>query len=406
MRIVVAAVSSNLSMSGVSRHAANLVRCLLIRPEISAVDVLVAAWEYKYVSEAVNRTDKRLKIRAVQLRTGNLNRNLWYYRTLPSIARQLRADIVHIAYPSPIQKGAFDCPVITTLHDLYPYVIPSNFGFPKVYFNRLILKQCLRNADAIACVSDSTRLQLAKSMPKALAKAVTVRNCTEAAPIARKPSFAMTWTGQPFLLCVAQHRHNKNILVALRAFKSLLSSGKIESGMHFLLVGMPGPDTAKINKFIRGAGIGKPVVLVSGISDAEMNWCYRNCELLLAPSIVEGFGLPLVEGLAAGCRIVCSDIPAFREIGTGACRFVELGADAEEQFAATILESLGKRRPLPIQLASLSPAVIAAQYLKQYRTLLNSWGRSLNSPTNAITLSEEDKGPEPKPTAVPSRVES
>jgi glycosyltransferase involved in cell wall biosynthesis len=396
MRIVVAAVSSNLCMSGVSRHAANLVRCLLTRSEITAVDVLVATWEYKYVSEAVSRTDKRLHIHAVPLRTGNLSRNIWYYRTLPELARQLRADIVHIAYPSPIQKGAFGCPVITTLHDLYPYVIPSNFGFPKVCFNRMILKQCLRNADAIACVSDSTRLQLGKSMPKALAKAVTVHNCTEAAPIAVKPSFAIKWADQPFLLCVAQHRHNKNILVALRAFKTLLSSGAIESGMHFLLVGMPGPETTKIERFIQSSGIGKRVALVSGISDGEMNWCYRNCELLVAPSIVEGFGLPIAEGLAAGCRIVCSDIPAFREIGAGTCRFVELGADTDKQFAGAILECLGKKRPLPIQLASLSPIAIAAEYLKQYRTVVNSWRRSVSSPTNTTTQSGEDERSESK----------
>ena len=53
------------------------------------------------------------------------------------------------------------------------------------------------------------------------------------------------------------------------------------------------------------------VMLVSGISDAEMQWCYRNCDLLLAPSTIEGFGLPVAEALLAGCRIVCSDIPPF-----------------------------------------------------------------------------------------------
>src|SRR5690242_16739944 len=112
MRVVVAAISSNRSMSGVSRHAANLVRCLLSRSEISALHVLVGEWEQKYVNEAIGRHDSRLHLHVVPIGPGTLGRNLWYYRTLPAIARQLHADIVHIAYPSPIRRGAFGCPVV------------------------------------------------------------------------------------------------------------------------------------------------------------------------------------------------------------------------------------------------------------------------------------------------------
>ena len=406
MRIVVAAVSSNLCMSGASRHAANLVKSLLTRSEISAVHVLVAAWEHRYVTEAINRTDSRLHIHAVPLQPGNLRRNLWYYRTLPAIAEQLRASIVHLAYPSPIQRGAFHCPVITTLHDLYPYDVPSNFGFPKVYLNRIVLRHCLRSADAIACVSESTRLQLGERIPEALAKAVTVNNCIEPAPIAVRPSFAMNLANRPFLLCVAQHRRNKNILVALRAFKNLLSSGAIDSGMHFVLVGMPGPETLRIERFIQTSGIKRQVVMISGISDAEMSWCYRNCELLLAPSIIEGFGLPIAEGLVAGCRIVCSDIPAFREIAGTACRFVELGPDAEEGFEAAMIECLGRRRPLPVQLRNLSPTVVAEQYLKLYRTTSRLRRDPARPALKAAGSPGDDKAAEPKGATVPSRAQS
>ena len=176
MRIVVAAVSSNLAMSGVSRHAANLVKGLLTRPDVSALHLLVAPWEYNYVCESISRKDARLHVHPVQLKRGTLRRNLWYYRTLPLLAEQLHADIVHVAYPSPIHASAFPCPVVVTLHDLYPYDIPSNFGFPKVLFNQIVLRQCLHNANAIACVSESTRLRLGEKLPKAVSKAVTIYN--------------------------------------------------------------------------------------------------------------------------------------------------------------------------------------------------------------------------------------
>jgi hypothetical protein len=54
----------------------------------------------------------------------------------------------------PSIQARFSCPILLTLHDLYPYEVPSNFGLPKVLFNRFILQQCLRSATSIACVSD------------------------------------------------------------------------------------------------------------------------------------------------------------------------------------------------------------------------------------------------------------
>jgi glycosyltransferase involved in cell wall biosynthesis len=372
VNLAIAAVSSNHAMSGVSRHAANLVRGLLTRPEVSTLHLLVAPWEYQYVCASIARADSRLHVHSIALGPGSLHRNLWYYRTLPAVAEQLRADLVHIAYPSPIQSAAFRCPTVVTLHDLYPFDIPSNFGFPKVLFNRMILRQSLRNASAIACVSDSTRLRLGLRIPEAMPKAVTVCNCVEDGPIPVKPPFAASWNNDPFLLCVAQHRRNKNVLLALRSFRRVLEEGGVSPRTRLVVVGMPGPETSRIYKFVQTSHLSQRVAFVSGISDAELHWCYRNCELLLAPSIVEGFGLPVVEAQLAGCRVVCSDIPAFREADGGSCRFVELGSDAEEQFARAAVSSLRERRPVPARLPHLSPARIAEQYVRLYIRVLAS----------------------------------
>jgi glycosyltransferase involved in cell wall biosynthesis len=260
--------------------------------------------------------------------------------------------------------------VVTTLHDLYPYDIPTNFGFPKVLINRLILRQCLRNAAAIACVSDSTRIRLGLRMPDVLPKAITICNSVEGGPVPAMPSFVASWDNAPFLLCVAQHRRNKNVLLALRAFKRIVAAGQISPATRLVIVGMPGPESGKIYGFVRASGLSERVILVRGISDAEMSWCYRKCELLLAPSIVEGFGLPVVEAQLAGCRIVCSDIPAFREVGSSACRFVELTPDAEKEFATAIVASLRERRALPAHLPHLSPSLISEQYIRLYHRVL------------------------------------
>jgi glycosyltransferase involved in cell wall biosynthesis len=268
-----------------------------------------------------------------------------------------------------------------TLHDLYPYDIPQNFGFPKVFFNRLVLQECVRSADAIACVSESTRLSLTARMPQAISnKAVTVYNCVEPSVAAVKPSFLDDWAGDPFFLCVAQHRRNKNILLLLQTFKELLSSQRITSPSRLLIVGMSGPETAQIYHYIHESGLRQHVMLTSGITDSELQWCYRNCEVLLAPSVIEGFGLPVAEALLAGCRVVCSDIPAFRELGANLCRFVALGPEQVEAFASAVCDAVKERRPSPIALPKLSPTVVANQYMRIYGVVAATFTSSSRSP--------------------------
>jgi glycosyltransferase involved in cell wall biosynthesis len=370
MKIVIAAVSSATGLSGVTRHAANVARCLLTRSEISAVHVVGAPWQHRLFCDAVSRTDERLHIHSVPLGVGTLARNLWYYKDLPAVATQLEADVVHLAYPVPLNRSAFHCPTVVSLHDLYPYDAPANFGFPKVLFNRRILWQSLRAADAIATVSDHTLQHLAGRAPVSiLAKAVRIYNCVEPVSIQTPLS---GWSGAPFFLCVAQHRWNKNILLTIQVFQRLLQNRRIDSESELLIVGVPGPETPQIRRFLRTAGLHPKVTLISGIRDAEMQWCYRNCELLLAFSSVEGFGLPVAEALLAGCRIVCSDIGAFRELQAESCHYVPLTANAAEQFAQTIPTVLAEPRSKPIPMPQLSVPVIADQYVQLYRRLMRA----------------------------------
>ena len=248
---------------------------------------------------------------------------------------------------------------------------PRNFGPLKGIINRELMHQCLRSVDAIACVSESTRTRLMQRFGAPLSrKAVTIFNSVEPvlATAARRPPELSG--NESFLLCVAQHRQNKNIPLALRVFERLLQSRVLREDARLLVVGIPGPDTRLIQMHIRQAGLERRVTLLSGISDAELQWCYRNCELLLAPSSIEGFGLPVAEALLAGCPVVCSDIPAFREIGGDLCRYVAFGENIVERYEHAVRERLAEPRGEPITLQRLSPAAIAGEYMALYRRLL------------------------------------
>jgi glycosyltransferase involved in cell wall biosynthesis len=372
MNILIAAVSSAPHLSGVSRHAANLARCLLTHSDVSAIHLIVAPWQHSVLERAIARNDSRLHIHSASVGRSMFARNLWFYSDLPSIAAQLKADIVHLAYPAPLNRKAFACPTVVTLHDLYPYDIPANFGFPKAFFHRRVLWQCLRAADGITCVSDSTLQRLSLLAPAhVFEKAVRIYNCVEPASSNSWRSPLPAGSGKLFFLSVAQHRSNKNILLTMKVFQRLLLRREIDPATRLVIVGGAGPETPRILRFLRKERLSARIVLLSGITDAEMQWLYRNCELLLAPSIVEGFGLPVAEGQMAGCRIVCSDIPAFRELGGyDGCSYVALEPSAEEALSNAILEIRDRPRTRAVALPQFSAPVIAEEYMSFYSSIL------------------------------------
>lgn len=72
------------------------------------------------------------------------------------------------------------------------------------------------------------------------------------------------------------------------------------------------------------AEFGHRLFYFSDLSDSELAWCYQQARALVYPSIVEGFGLPIVEALQYGTAVLASDTPIHREVGGEFCAFYDL----------------------------------------------------------------------------------
>jgi N-acetylglucosaminyldiphosphoundecaprenol N-acetyl-beta-D-mannosaminyltransferase len=333
--------------------------------------------------------DARLRLLSVPLRNSSWARNRWFWGELPALARELKSDLVHAAYPMPLRRSAFRCPLILTLHDLYPYDVPENVGFPKVLLNRAALRQALGAADAIACVSESTlqRLRL-YAAAGVVGRSVVIPNCVEPGKRDAPASPFPGWSGEKFVLCVAQHRRNKNIVLAMEIFEQLVRGNDLGEDTRLAIVGIEGPETPRIQRFIRESGLGSRIVLLEGITEAQLRWCYRNCELLLAPSMIEGFGLPIVEAMYHRCRVVCSDIPAFREVGSSYCRYADLSADTVTAFTEACRAALQDHTFRPVPVGRSTREQIAEACLRLYQSVLDAQQPAGDGALNAVPKRE------------------
>jgi glycosyltransferase involved in cell wall biosynthesis len=107
--------------------------------------------------------------------------------------------------------------------------------------------------------------------------------------------------------------------------------------------------------------------MVSAIIDSELCWLYQNCQLFITPSSTEGFCIPLAEALYLSCRVVCSAIPIFKEVGSEHCVYFDLQDNPVENLSQAISQAL--ERPSPdrsFRDDRFSKASAAHQYLKLY----------------------------------------
>lgn len=372
MHIVIAALHRPSKPTGVCRHAANLAQCLAETNQVTKVSLIVGEWQKSYFEKSFNFLSSKINLISIDIKNTSSSRNIWFLLGLPKLAKSLNATIVHLSFPLPFIRQLFACPVVATIHDLYPYEFPENFGYPNVVFNQLFLRQCIYNSDGLSCVSKTT-LEALNQYFKNIGdrkKTTVIYNQADFSYVVSKiPKFTSDISSISFLLAVAQHRKNKNLDILIKSYDSLRQNHQIPDSTKLVIVGSPGPETENLHKLIHTLLLETQVIMLASIDDAELCWLYQNCEMLVVPSTTEGFCLPLAEALSLGSKVVCSNIPIFKEIAND-CTFFSLEGDTIKNLSLSIINSLAKLRiHKPTSDYRFSKTYIAQQYIDFYLNL-------------------------------------
>jgi glycosyltransferase involved in cell wall biosynthesis len=238
-------------------------------------------------------------------------------------------------------------------------------------FNQLFLQQCIANSDGLSCVSKITLDALKLYFPKADTnkKTAVIYNCVDfraVTPQAPKGELFAEENGS-FILCIAQHRKNKNLDLLIQAYHLLVKAGDIQPSTRLVLVGSSGPETSTVETLIQTLQLQEQVILLSALTDEELCWLYQACLLFVIPSSTEGFCLPLAEAVSLACPVVCSDISIFREVGSSSCTYFSLEGDTVNNLAEAVRSILNaSRSPQLLMDPRFSRETIGQQLLDFY----------------------------------------
>jgi glycosyltransferase involved in cell wall biosynthesis len=216
---------------------------------------------------------------------------LWYPAVLPFRTRD--ADLLHCpTYRGPIRSAA---PVVMTVHDLAVLRRPEAFNRWSRSYSRVVVPAVVRLARRLIAVSEFTKRELTTLLRVPEERVHVVPNGID-------PVFAPDGPAAEgdYVLAVGTLEPRKNLPRLAEACERL--------GLELRIAGASGWGDVRLPGSVR---------LLGEVPDEQLAALYRGARSLAYVSLYEGFGLPVLEGLACGCPVVTSGGGAAEEVAEG-----------------------------------------------------------------------------------------
>lgn len=240
-------------------------------------------------------------------------------------------------YHSPFYIYPYSIPhrTVVTLYDITPLTHPMGFSSTQRWLYDLLHRIAVSRARRVITLSNTARADLVQRFRIPSHKIAVIppghlppsRSHREASP-RDTPT-----PPPPYLLYVGINKPHKNLPRLVEAYARL---GPVAPPL--LLVGPIDSRFPQTSQTIERLGLTGRVRWLGRVSDEELAALYANATLVTIPSLAEGFGFPVLEAMALGAPVACSDIPVLRELAEDAALYFDpLNV---ETMAATIERAL------------------------------------------------------------------
>ncbi|HKD08481.1 MAG TPA: glycosyltransferase family 1 protein [Bryobacteraceae bacterium] len=231
-----------------------------------------------------------------------------------------RPDLLHVQYTAPLNVSV---PVVVTVHDVSFLENPEYFRLSRRVQLRLTVARTIERAERVITVSSYSRDAILRHYDISPDKVRVVPNAAspEFRVIGRERAIASVqkkWgIGGPLVLSVGDLQPRKNQIGLIRAFASMLAA-RPSLKHHLVLAGQETWFAPKVRQEAQKSGYAHRIHFTGFVTDEELRQLYNACECFVFPSFYEGFGMPILEAMACGRAVLCSNTSAMPEVADGA----------------------------------------------------------------------------------------
>lgn len=251
-------------------------------------------------------------------KNNSLGNIVWTAFVYPFIAKKEKADRSLIPNFSLVLIKT--CPTIVIIHDLIEFNVKNKFSPLKMIYRKHISDPLMvKRSDHIITVSNNSKNDIINHLKAKPEKISVINNGVNRLKFFRMNEIESeeifdkkNWP-KDFILYVGTVDHpGKNAYAVIRTFEQIKRNGKYNGSC--ILAGMPGKGFTFLRDYINKSIYKKDIVITGYVSDKELVALYSRCRIFIFLSLYEGFGIPPLEALACGARVVVSDTSSLPEV--------------------------------------------------------------------------------------------
>jgi glycosyltransferase involved in cell wall biosynthesis len=248
---------------------------------------------------------------------------------LPRRVAEDRPSLLHVQYTAPI---ACSTPIVVSVHDVSFLEHPEYFTAFRALQLRVTVRRTVKAASCVLTPSEFSKRRILDAYHLADDKVAVLPNGVSSVfhPVAREAAqrsmrsplnTAANTTAPnvpvPFILTVGDLQPRKNHLGLIHAFEDLVRTHP-QLPHHLLIVGKETWYGPTVRAAARKSQVPDRIHFTGFVDDEELRRLYGACDLFVYPSFYEGFGLPILEAMACGRAVACSNTSAMPEVADSA----------------------------------------------------------------------------------------
>jgi glycosyltransferase involved in cell wall biosynthesis len=370
MTIGIPVSGCDLGQSGISRYLIELLRGLAALPGDEQY-ILIGSEAALTVFDPGHPRFGRLVI--AERWTKPLPNLLWNALSLPSVAAKAGLDALFFPAANRRLPARSSLPVVGTVHDLSSLHMKGKYPLSHELYIHHIVPSLIRKLDGVIAVSGATRDDLVQTVGlraqdiEVIHHGVDlVRFSPSAAQAGSQAAAQRFGLQQPYLLYVSRLEHpGKNHVRLIQAFGDF----KQKSGApHQLVLAGSDWDRAEVVHQAADGSPWKSAIKFTGfVPDEALAGLYGGAAVYIFPSLYEGFGMPILEAMACGLPVFCSDCSSLPEVGGSAAAY--FNPEDVSSIAEALMKTLDSQRMQTMRQAGLEHAGAAGWNTTAARTL-------------------------------------
>ncbi len=257
-------------------------------------------------------------------------------------------DLLFCPFTDPVfhQKNI---PTVSIIYDLQYLSYPMFFSFDELLHRNQVIKHACSKASKLVAISDYSKnrtletQKLSENKIKAIPISLSKRLEDKLNPSKTLEKYQLI--AQKYLIYPANFWKHKNHEMLLLAFQQAIREANLD--IKLVLTGAPCERQKFLKNAVEKQGLSDRVIFLDYVSNDELASLLKNSLALIFPSLYEGFGMPIVEAMALGVPVLCSNVTSLPEVaGDAAILFTPQSLDSMKKAIMEVYENHSQREEM------------------------------------------------------------